>query len=110
MFREKIENFFWKDVESEHLEKVKEFEDPDDYNKGMELLVKMKEEERHERESNKMDAQTKLGIASLVLQGLSIASAVFLGIFAYCGDSSMNMSNGKVWNISSRLLNKDKKI
>lgn len=110
MFREKLENFFWEDVESDHLEKVKGFENPGDYNDGMELLVRMKEEERLERESNKMDAQTKLGIASLVMQGLSIASAVFLGIFAYCGDSSMNMSNGKVWNISSRLLNKDKKI
>lgn len=109
MFKQKIHDFFWEDVQSDHLEKVKDMKNDSDYNDGMELLVKMREEERLEQEANKVSAQTKLGIAQLVMQGLSIAAAVFLGIFAYRGDSAMEMSNGKVWNIGNRLLDRNNK-
>lgn len=103
MFRKKVQNFFWEDVEKDHLEKVKSMEDDKNYNEGMKQLAELRKADVEEMKAKKLDAQTAVGVGQIIVSAASIAASVFLGIFAYHKDEEMEMSNGKVWNISNKL-------
>lgn len=102
----------WSALIDEQHEKLKTYESGADYNKGLELLVQMKEEQNkdltkvEDKMSTKDKVETGIQIAGLGVSVFGIISAIFLGVGSYRAEENQEMCHSKMWNSSSKLMDK----
>lgn len=104
IIKNKVNKFFWEDVREEHWERVRYMEKDQDYNKGVEQLIKMRDAETNERLSKKMDKTIICTLISSGIQLVSVGAGVWAVMVSYAGDHEMVMSNGKAWNFAQKAL------